>query len=249
MQRNGACYASGALNAIAAPPVVTADGTIYAASRGTLRSLTLQATLFRENWSGMPPAPTIGLDLDLPPAIDALGRVWTFSTDGRLNVTTAAGATSTVRTLGLGIGGPIILSDGSLVLGDSSNVLRRIAPGPGGADRWAHPPNLGAAPNTALAMAGGDAELLVPTFGGKLHALRAADGSEVWSAQLTGGPADLRAGNVYTPPGSTLSLGYFPSANGKLYAVVLDGRLDTAAPWPKAFHDTRNTGNAASPLP
>jgi len=31
--------------------------------------------------------------------------------------------------------------------------------------------------------------------------------------------------------------------------VILDGRLDPAAPWPKAFHDPQNTGNAATPLP
>lgn len=118
-----------------------------------------------------------------------------------------------------------------------------------GSEVWASPPDLGARPNTAFAVSGGDAELFVPTHDGKLHALRAADGTEVWSAQLTDTPADLRSGNIYTPPGATLSLGYFPSSSGKLYAVILDGQLDTSAPWPKAFHDTRNTGNAASPLP
>jgi outer membrane protein assembly factor BamB len=206
---------------------------------------------FSERWVDSPPAPTIGLDLNLPPAIDAQGRIWTFSTDGKVNVTTSAGVTSTVRTLGLGIGGPIILSDGSLVLGDTSNVLRRLRPDATGTDLWTPPPDLGSTPNTAMVLAGtnGDADLLVPTFDGKLHALRAADGSELWSAQLTAGPSDLRAGNLYTPPGSAFSTGYFPSANGRLYAVVLDGHLDTGAPWPKAFHDTRNTGNAAAPLP
>ena len=35
-------------------------------------------------------------------------------------------------------------------------------------------------------------------------------------------------------------------ADGKLYAVVVDGQLDVTAPWPKAFHDPRNTSNAGT---
>jgi hypothetical protein len=46
-----------------------------------------------------------------------------------------------------------------------------------------------------------------------------------------------------------VSTAYFGCADGNLYAVIVDGRLDTTAPWPKSHHDTRNTGNAAAPLP
>jgi outer membrane protein assembly factor BamB len=36
---------------------------------------------------------------------------------------------------------------------------------------------------------------------------------------------------------------------GKLYAFVVDSRgLDTSAPWPKYQHDSRNTGNPATPI-
>jgi outer membrane protein assembly factor BamB len=36
---------------------------------------------------------------------------------------------------------------------------------------------------------------------------------------------------------------------GMLYAFVVDSRgLDTSAPWPKYQHDSRNTGNPASPI-
>jgi outer membrane protein assembly factor BamB len=118
-----------------------------------------------------------------------------------------------------------------------------------GTTPWSTPPNLGATPQTPHVLTGGDAELIVPTAQGKLYALRAADGGEVWSTQLVAGSGALRPGNIHTPAGSGLSLGYFPAANGRLYAVVLDGRLDAAAPWPKAFHDPRNTGNAATPIP
>jgi hypothetical protein len=41
---------------------------------------------------------------------------------------------------------------------------------------------------------------------------------------------------------------YVP-AGGKLYAFVVDSRgLDTSAPWPKYQHDSRNTGNPATPI-
>jgi len=62
----------------------------------------------------------------------------------------------------------------------------------------------------------------------------------------------LRAGNLFTPPsqpaGSTVSYAYFSSGNGRLFAVIVDGQLDATAPWPKAFHDPRNT-NHAGPQP
>ena len=70
------------------------------------------------------------------------------------------------------------------------------------------------------------------------------------SWQRTLGTADLNAPNIYTPPGQpagkVLSTAYISSASGKLYAVIVDGELDTSAPWPKAFHDPRNTNNAGT---
>jgi hypothetical protein len=69
----------------------------------------------------------------------------------------------------------------------------------------------------------------------------------VWSGALSTQP--LRAGNVGGAPGAAFSTAYFGSADGKLHAVAVDGHLDTAAPWPKAHHDVRNTSNAAFPHP
>ena len=152
----------------------------------------------------------------------------------------------TVATLPPGPAGPIILADGSIVLGDGAGIVHRIDPSTG-LDRWSSL-GLGSAPVTALALAGTDADLIVPTVDGVLHALRSADGTEAWSTRLTTA-GDLKPGNLQTPAGSTWSIGYFPSSDGTLYAVQLDGRLDAAAPWPKAFHDSRNTNNAATPLP
>jgi len=48
---------------------------------------------------------------------------------------------------------------------------------------------------------------------------------------------------------AAFSTAYFGGDDGKLHAVVVDGHLDTAAPWPKAHHDVRNTSNAGSSLP
>jgi outer membrane protein assembly factor BamB len=89
---------------------------------------------------------------------------------------------------------------------------------------------------------------VVPTKAGSVYAIR-ADGTKAWDGTLAS--TELRAGNLYTPPGqppgSALSTAYFAGTNGKLYAVIVDGQLDTGAPWPKAFHDARNTNDAGAP--
>jgi outer membrane protein assembly factor BamB len=101
-----------------------------------------------------------------------------------------------------------------------------------------------------LVLANASATLVVPTRTGVLYALD-AEGNEVWRHPLAAG-VELRALNVHTPPdqppGPTMSHAYVSSANGWLYSVVVDGALDDSAPWPKAFHDPRNT-NRAGPQP
>ncbi|WPB78438.1 PQQ-binding-like beta-propeller repeat protein [Archangium violaceum] len=52
-----------------------------------------------------------------------------------------------------------------------------------------------------------------------------------------------------TPSSTPHGVLYVPSIDGKLYAFVVDSRgLDTSAPWPKYQHDSRNTGNPATPI-
>ncbi|MFL5274468.1 MAG: hypothetical protein ACJ79E_20630 [Anaeromyxobacteraceae bacterium] len=101
-----------------------------------------------------------------------------------------------------------------------------------------------------MALAGTTAPFIVPTNAGKVFAL-GDDGTTKWQATLPSA-TQLRAGNIFTPPsqpaGSTLSYAYFSSGNGRLFAVIVDGQLDASAPWPKAFHDPRNT-NHAGPQP
>jgi hypothetical protein len=44
----------------------------------------------------------------------------------------------------------------------------------------------------------------------------------------------------------TQSVLYLAGQDGVLHAVIVDGRLDPAAPWPKVFHDPRNTSRAGA---
>jgi outer membrane protein assembly factor BamB len=101
-----------------------------------------------------------------------------------------------------------------------------------------------------MALTGTTAPFIVPTNAGKVFAL-GDDGATKWQGTLPSA-TQLRAGNIFTPPGqpagSTMSFAYFSSGNGRLYAVIVDGQLDASAPWPKAFHDPRNT-NHAGPQP
>ena len=101
-----------------------------------------------------------------------------------------------------------------------------------------------------MVLTGTTASLIVATNAGKVVAL-GDDGATRWEGMLPSA-TQLRAGNIYTPAaqpaGPTMSVAYFASGNGWLYAVVVDGRLDGSAPWPKAYHDPRNT-NHAGPQP
>jgi outer membrane protein assembly factor BamB len=111
---------------------------------------------------------------------------------------------------------------------------------------WTSPKDLGAVPLAPLALAGGPARLLVATRSGTVHAL-ADDGTTLWSGPVADG-STLRGSNVSAPSSATpvTSTAYLSAANGKVYAVVVDGTLDAAAPWPKAFHDRRNTSRAGA---
>jgi outer membrane protein assembly factor BamB len=76
----------------------------------------------------------------------------------------------------------------------------------------------------------------------------AADGAVLWSGALTAGQA-LREAAIQAPAAGTSGTAYLGSADGKVYAVAIEGHLDVTAPWPKAHRDLRNTSNAASTLP
>jgi hypothetical protein len=228
-------------------PVVGLDGRVYAAT--ATAAATLQAFIFdgafTPKWSA-----NVGVNVSAPIAVDAAGNIWTGSQDAKLNKTVPADASGTVTTVatlpGSIVDSPVILSNGDVVVGDQSGLLHRF--NSAGVSQWATEPNLGGAVLAPMVMSSGSTVLIVPTKAGTIHALR-GDGTQVWSASIAA--TELRAGNIFTPPGQAgaiLSTAYFTGANGRLYAVIVDGQLDASAPWPKAFHDPRNT-NHAGPQP
>jgi hypothetical protein len=239
----------GVVDSCTTGPVISADGnTVFTAttsvtSVASLRSLAFDGT-FTANWS----AP-IGTNVSAPLAIDATGRVWSASQDAKLMRTTPlalSGDPVFVATLsGSATDSAVVLTGGDVVIGDLGGVLHRFTSA--GTRVWSVEPNLAAPVLAPLVLAGGDTQFMVPTKAGRVYAIR-GDGSTAWFGDLEG--TELRAGNIYTPPsqqqGSVMSTAYFSGANGKLYAIIVDGALDASAPWPKAFHDPRNTNRAGA---
>ncbi len=130
--------------------------------------------------------------------------------------------------------------DGTAVLGDSATALRRVSIS--GSPAWATSATLTGHPQIPLALGGVEPSLIVPTSDGWIFSVRTSDGSVVWSQKLSN--QSLEPANVWTEPGATTSTAYLAGADGSLYAIIVDGALDTSAPWPKAFHDPQNTSNA-----
>ncbi len=239
------CASASAFEAYVAPPTIGSGGVLFGASGSFLRSFSFASPIFRERWTGAPPPPYVGTAVSAGPAIDRSGNVWTASRDGVLTATSPS-AQAIAFHLPSGRGGAlVILADGSLVTDDAADHLLRVSPD--GRLLWSSPPDLGAAPGAPLVLAGGEADLVVPTADGRVVGLRATDGAALWSWPLDPGSSLREPTTAPLPTGATV--GYFPSASGKLFAVTLDGHLDGRAPWPKAFHDPANTGDAATPLP
>jgi outer membrane protein assembly factor BamB len=198
-----------------------------------------------EQWS--PPAVVVGA-IESPLAIRSNGdliALTNLGTTGSLLSISPTGTPTPLATTDVPSDGPVVLASGDIVVPEKGKTLSAWSAT--GAFRW-RSPALPGAPLTPLVLAGGPDQLLVADARGNLTALDAA-GQLRWTTQLAPAAIPLRPPNLVALPGGDRSLGYFPAANGKLYAVILDGRLDGAAPWPKAFHDPRNTGNVATPLP
>ncbi|WP_243337634.1 pyrrolo-quinoline quinone [Anaeromyxobacter soli] len=236
-----------ATNAYVSGAVIGRDGRVCGATSGatsSLRCFDFDGALAQAG------AAAVGVNVVAPLAVDAQGGIWSGSQDGKLNRSVfAAGVleTTTVASLTASIGdSPIVAGDGDVFVGDEAGYLRRLSPA--GVSRWADAPNLGAAVLAPMMLRGGPCAVLVSTRGGTVHAVR-GDGLEDWRGVLAAG-TELRSPNIYTPPGqpagAVMSTAYVAGADGKLYAVIVDGELDTSAPWPKAFHDPRNTNNAGT---
>jgi outer membrane protein assembly factor BamB len=243
---SGLCDRTGLPNPVFVVPGLDSRTKVIAAEGEKLRSFTLRTDgVLVEDWTGTPPAPVIG-NVSAPFAISE-DAVWTIAQNGNLNRTTAAASTTTLAAIPGASSGPIILADGSAVLGDSSGVLRRV--GEGTPPPWTTSDTLSGEPAIGLALGGDVPSILVPTSTGRVHLVRQSDGKLVWSHKLSSTGAALQPPNIWTAaPTDLTSTAYIAGADGKLYAVIVDGALDRSAPWPKAFHDPRNTSNAGVDL-
>jgi hypothetical protein len=232
-------FSGPALATDSAPFVVTGSTTPATA---TLRGFTYDGAL------GEVLNRTVASILVAPLAVSSKGSIWTAPADvtlTKLQETTAAGTAGTSIPLPTSAsGGPIILSNGDVAICAGDQLHRFTA---AGAAAWAAPVRLDGIGLTPLALAGPGAvaTLLVPTRSGTVHAVRASDGALLWSASLS--VNELREGTVRAAAAARTSTAWFTSADGLLHGLVVDGALDTAAPWPKAWHDGRNTGNLATP--
>jgi hypothetical protein len=192
------------------------------------------------------PLATLTGTYEVPPSIEAADGAWLGTADttsSKLQLVTAAGSVEAPIPLGASVRSQIaVLAGGDVVVSEGS-YLSRFSPS--GVARWDPAPQLDGVGLTPMVLSDGATTFfLVPTRNGRVN-LVGGDGTLEWGGVLGSGSA-LLEGNLHTPPGSSLSYAYFTSADGKLHQVVVDGRLDTSAPWPKAWHDPRNTGNAAA---
>jgi hypothetical protein len=192
---------------------------------------------------------TVGLPVLIPAAFDS-GLIVAVSngTVGLLKrIGASGGDPQHLATTAQPSGGPAIHGDGSLLIPEKTRTLSRWTSSGAQYSGWSIPDLLGW-PTTPLILIG-PWPFVVSTSTGTVTALN-PDGTIGWSRNITS--SSLQPGNIYTPPrqlpGNTLSTAYFAGADGYLHAVIVDGALDASAPWPKAFHDPRNT-NRAGPQP
>ncbi len=225
---------------------VVESGSIYLVSSGALRRLNVV--------SGAPTVDasfvvTIGSSVNVPLAAD--GALLVASNNGAQGllkrILTAGGDPEQISTTGVPSAGVAVLSGGDILVPEESKRLTRWSATGTAVGSWATP-DLGGAARTPLVLDSPAAPFIVSTDAGTIHALR-PDGTSAWNHQFAAG---LQPPNIYTPPGQPpgqiLSTAFFAGADGVLRAVIVDGALDGTAPWPKAFHDPRNT-NRAGPQP
>jgi outer membrane protein assembly factor BamB len=198
------------------------------------------------------------------PSVTGDGKVVLGGRDGHVYLVDAAAAAPNSSDL-LGLAGApdgsaVVGAGGDLFLGTNDGGLHRLVRGAGGAwsDAW-----VGAtvgAPVAGVALASRDASgvflySVTSTAGaGEVQALAEVGGRPVAVWATSGLAAGALQPPVLVPPpagapASQLATLYVGSGDGHLYALVVDTGLDVTAPWPKAHHDLRNTGNAAAALP
>jgi hypothetical protein len=236
---------SPAVSPFALGAIVDSNDAIFAVAGGYAHRLVLSPSLVPGVVWGAPVA-LGGTVLDPIACSSALFAIATTGTGGWLNGLSASGDPVVSASTATPSSGIAILADGSIIVPEQGKVVSRFTSTGSAFPSW-QKPDLGAAARTPLVVTG-NAPFVVPTARGAVHALR-SDGSIAWSGQVSAGTASLQPGNIHTydpTPGKELSLAYFAGSDGWLHAVIVDGKLDGAAPWPKAFHDPANTNRAGA---
>ncbi|HYD42452.1 MAG TPA: hypothetical protein VEB43_16605 [Anaeromyxobacter sp.] len=234
-----ACNTSNASAPITTSPALDSAGRLLLGTGATLRRFAIAAnSAVSDAWGGL--TPSVGSVVE-PLGIGDLDVVWSVATNGGVYRTDALGTAHLLsESVSAGSAGAVVLSDGTAVLADASGVLRRVSSA--GTPTWGSSVRLSGQPRTPLVLSSGEPTLLVTTSTGSVFAVRAANGEIAWSGRPT--TYSLAAPNIWTEPGASTSTAYLAGADGYLYAVIVDGTLDTSAPWPKAYHDPQNTSNA-----
>jgi hypothetical protein len=245
------CSPTDAGEAFSSSVAVAADGSAYAATRALTGATTLRR--YTEAVTGGPSprwSAAAGTDALAPLAIDLQGRVLVSSQNGALLAATDQGTSGSVTPLATlpaqAEASPLVLAGGDIVAGLIGGSVHRVTSD--GTALWASPPDIGGTVRGLAALEPGldGAELLAVSAVGEVAALR-PNGTVAWSGRPT--TAALSFPAVADAAAGGLPTAYAGSQDGKLYAIVVDGPLDAAAPWPKAHHDLANTANASSPLP
>lgn len=195
---------------------------------------------------GLEQAPSIEATGDALFAV-ATGRIYRLSASAR-QVSQLAAVGSNGIASSLLIDGP----SGDMVFAVGDGTLRRLSTN--NVLRWSQPvaTPLAGFFLTERGKDGGD--LLLLDQQGRLVVLDRSSGQTIWTGG--GGFGSLFSSPPALVPGvnGRLPLLVAPGSNSGNYtaqmvAMVVDGALDPTSPWPKAFHDSRNTSNSASPLP
>jgi len=232
---------------VATPPVLDAAGNLYwgDSSRKVYRY---------PAWTGTNPgvlgsngvAGALALDSSSVFAVDQPSNV--HDVLWKIDATTGAASSWDLGTNAYIAGAwPVVPADNEILIGrqsvsggNTTYMLGRLRAGStvGG---WLNP-SLDGGVRGALVMRdqGGSQTFVVPTWNGSIYQF-GSDGTLLWNGS---GLSPLHEGNILTEvdtPG--YSTAYFGSIGGVVYAVIVDGVLDTNAPWPKVRHDRQNTGN------
>jgi hypothetical protein len=239
---------SGPVSPFAVGAVVDETDAVFAVAGGTAYRFVLSpGGIPVETW-----ASPVSLGANVPDPFACTTELYAVADTGSagvLRTLSLNGEPQFVTTTARPSSGLAILSDGSIVVPEQTKTLSRWTSTGSAFPGWQTPVLSGAA-ETPLVMTG-STPFIVPTASGGVHALY-PDGTMAWWGPLSPGTTSLQPGNLYTPPGQPpgqeVSVAYFAGSDGWLHAVLVDGILDGAAPWPKAFHDPQNT-NRAGPQP